>query len=161
MRFLKSSRAAGLIAATALALVPTAAQAGSGGAAPNSSGGTGTGTAATVPGSKAKLVRGRAVAPASAPREVRDVIAAANKIRNKPYIYGGGHGSFRAKGYDCSGAVSFALHGARFLRSPARLERPGAVGRGRIGQVDLRLRGPEPRLHGGRRIALRHVDDQG
>lgn len=135
MRFLKSSRAAGLVAAASLALVPAAAHAASGGITPggdSASGGSASSAAPTVRGSKAKLVKGRAIAPRSAPQKVKDVIAAANKIRNKPYIYGGGHASFRAKGYDCSGAVSFALHGARFLRSPldssglARWGEPGA-----------------------------------
>lgn len=140
MPFSKSSRLAGLIAALSLALVPAAAQAASGGITPGGSGsadpagasggdasggdgtgtagGTGTGTIPTVPGAKAKLVHGRAIAPASAPQEVKDAIAAANRIRNKPYIYGGGHRNFRAKGYDCSGAVSYALHGGDMLDSP-------------------------------------------
>ena len=46
------------------------------------------------------------------------MIAAANKIRTKPYICGGGHASFSSTGYDCSGSVSFALHGGKFLESP-------------------------------------------
>jgi len=46
------------------------------------------------------------------------VIEAANQIDDLPYIWGGGHGSFTASGYDCSGAVSFALHGGGFLSSP-------------------------------------------
>lgn len=46
------------------------------------------------------------------------MIAWANKIRNKPYVYGGGHGSFFDSGYDCSGSVSFALRGGRFVSSP-------------------------------------------
>ncbi|MDX6655080.1 MAG: hypothetical protein QOH18_2474, partial [Solirubrobacterales bacterium] len=54
----------------------------------------------------------------SAPARVKAVIAAANKIRTKPYIYGGGHASFSSTGYDCSGSVSFALHGGKFLESP-------------------------------------------
>ena len=57
------------------------------------------------------LVGGRAVPPSNAPAAVRKVIAAANKIRTKPYIWGGGHGRWWDRGYDCSGAVSFALHG--------------------------------------------------
>ncbi|KAA0274455.1 MAG: hypothetical protein EDQ89_02065 [Acidobacteria bacterium] len=61
---------------------------------------------------------GSATAPASAPQQVKDVIAAANAIRDKPYLWGGGHGSFEASGYDCSGAVSYALHGGGFLSSP-------------------------------------------
>ena len=87
----------------------------------------------TVPGSKAKLVKGKAIAPADAPRRVQKVIAAANKIRNKPYKWGGGHGNWRDKGYDCSGAVSYALHGGRLLNTPldsTGLSRYGQKGKG-------------------------------
>ena len=59
-----------------------------------------------------------ASAPASAPQAVQDAIAAGNAIATTPYIWGGGHGSFESEGYDCSGAVSFALHGGGFLESP-------------------------------------------
>ena len=61
---------------------------------------------------------GLAHAPASAPSEVQDIIAAGNKIASKPYKYGGGHGRWRDSGYDCSGSVSYALHGAGLLDSP-------------------------------------------
>jgi peptidoglycan hydrolase-like protein with peptidoglycan-binding domain len=61
---------------------------------------------------------GLAVAPASAPEEVREIIEAGNRIAAKPYRYGGGHGRFRDSGYDCSGSVSFALHGAGLLDTP-------------------------------------------
>lgn len=61
---------------------------------------------------------GRAVAPADAPAPVKQIIAAGNKIALKPYIYGGGHRSWRAKGYDCSGSVSYALRGAKLLKAP-------------------------------------------
>ena len=120
MRFLRSPRMAGLVAALSLALVPASAEAASGGTPVSSTGGTGTPAEAptTVAGAKAKLVDGMAIAPASAPQEVKDVIAAANKIRNKPYVYGGGHQSFRDSGYDCSGAASFALHGGGLLKAP-------------------------------------------
>jgi hypothetical protein len=67
---------------------------------------------------KAMLVNGRAIAPRSAPLAVRQVIAAANKIRTTPYIWGGGHARWADRGYDCSGAVSFALHGGKLLASP-------------------------------------------
>ena len=60
----------------------------------------------------------RALAPASAPTAVKQVIAAANRIRTKPYVWGGGHGRWWDRGYDCSGAVSFALRGGRLLSSP-------------------------------------------
>ncbi|MBS1888271.1 MAG: hypothetical protein JSU06_13895 [Actinobacteria bacterium] len=72
----------------------------------------------TVPGALAVLRGQRAVAPASAPLAVKRVIAAANRIRTTPYVWGGGHLSWTSTGYDCSGAVSFALHGAKLLESP-------------------------------------------
>ena len=73
----------------------------------------------TSKGKKAKIKKnGDATIPAGAPKKVQKVIKAANRINHKPYIYGGGHGSFRAAGYDCSGAVSYALKGGKFLRTP-------------------------------------------
>jgi hypothetical protein len=59
-----------------------------------------------------------AVAPAGAPPAVVNAIAAANAIRKRPYVWGGGHGSFESRGYDCSGAVSYVLHAAGMLSSP-------------------------------------------
>jgi peptidoglycan hydrolase-like protein with peptidoglycan-binding domain len=58
---------------------------------------------------------GHAVAGAGSPIRVQRIIAAANHIATLPYRYGGGHGSFTDSAYDCSGSVSFALHGARLL----------------------------------------------
>jgi cell wall-associated NlpC family hydrolase len=87
-----------------------------------------------VPGAKARLLGSRAVAPASAPAAVKSVIAAANRIRTTSYIWGGGHASFRSTGYDCSGAVSFALHGGRLLTTPltsGSFETWGEAGPGR------------------------------
>ena len=56
---------------------------------------------------------------ADAPQAVKGVIAAGNAITNAPYLYGGGHGSFDSPGgYDCSGSVSYALHGGGLLSSP-------------------------------------------
>jgi cell wall-associated NlpC family hydrolase len=72
-----------------------------------------------VPGSLARYVNGLAAAPMSAPAAVQQVIWAANQIIGLPYVYGGGHGSFSSPGYDCSGTVSFALHGASLLATPA------------------------------------------
>jgi cell wall-associated NlpC family hydrolase len=63
----------------------------------------------------ATLVDGEATAPPGAPPVVKQVIAAANEIDSRPYVWGGGHASFISKGYDCSGAVSYALHGAGLL----------------------------------------------
>jgi septal ring factor EnvC (AmiA/AmiB activator) len=59
-----------------------------------------------------------ASASASAPSQVQGVVAAANAIAYTPYIWGGGHASFESSGYDCSGAVSYALHGGGLLESP-------------------------------------------
>jgi hypothetical protein len=73
------------------------------------------------PPKKAKIWAGKAIAPRSAPRRVKRVIRAANKIVGKPYVYGGGHRAYTSvldRGYDCSGSVSFALHGGRFIRHP-------------------------------------------
>jgi peptidoglycan hydrolase CwlO-like protein len=61
---------------------------------------------------------GDAIPPSNAPLAVRGAIEAANQIDDLPYIWGGGHGSFTSSGYDCSGAVSFALHGGGLLSSP-------------------------------------------
>jgi peptidoglycan hydrolase-like protein with peptidoglycan-binding domain len=59
-----------------------------------------------------------AIAPDTAPQEVKDAIAAANRITTKPYRYGGGHGQWKDTGYDCSGSVSYALHGGGLLKRP-------------------------------------------
>jgi hypothetical protein len=73
----------------------------------------------TVPGRVAQLMPdGSAAAPAEAPPEVQQAIWAANDIQDKPYIYGGGHRSFKSRGYDCSGTVSYALKGGGLLDSP-------------------------------------------
>jgi hypothetical protein len=73
----------------------------------------------TVPGTRAKLKKnGKAIAPAGAPAQVIAAIQAGNRIRKKPYVYGGGHKSFESKGYDCSGAVSYVLNAAGLLDSP-------------------------------------------
>jgi len=68
------------------------------------------------PGQTAKLLpSGYASIPADAPPEIQAMIAKANEIVGKPYVYGGGHDQWwgtRGKGYDCSGTVSYALHGA-------------------------------------------------
>lgn len=71
------------------------------------------------PGQEAELISpSEASAPASAPQAVKEVIAAANAIADLPYLWGGGHGSFESPGYDCSGALSYALHGGGLLDSP-------------------------------------------
>ena len=72
-----------------------------------------------MPGSLARYVEGLAAAPMSAPAAVQEIVWAANQIIGLPYIYGGGHNaSFISPGYDCSGTVSFALHGAALLTAP-------------------------------------------
>jgi cell wall-associated NlpC family hydrolase len=53
-----------------------------------------------------------AYAPANAPRAVQRAIWAGERIRLKPYVYGGGHAKWNDVGYDCSGSVSYVLHAA-------------------------------------------------
>jgi hypothetical protein len=73
-----------------------------------------------VTGTVAKRMKdGYAAAPMDAPVEVQNAIFAANEIVGKPYVYGGGHNAeFKSEGYDCSGTVSYALHGGDLLDAP-------------------------------------------
>jgi cell wall-associated NlpC family hydrolase len=87
-----------------------------------------------VPGKLARVINGLAAAPMSAPASVQAMIWAGNQIIGLPYIFGGGHASFTAPGYDCSGTVSFALHGARLLSTPMDSSEFMAWGGGGIGQ---------------------------
>jgi cell wall-associated NlpC family hydrolase len=67
------------------------------------------------PGARSVLKRGRRAG--GGPATVRRIVAAANRIAHLPYKYGGGHGQWNDSGYDCSGSVSYALHGAGLLDS--------------------------------------------
>lgn len=142
-----------------------------------------------VPGTVAKRMKnGLAAAPTDAPVEVQNAIFAANEIVGKPYVYGGGHNrTFSGSGYDCSGTVSYALHGGGLLDAPLpsgdfmRWERKGAGawitvyangGHAWMKIAGLRLdtsaagervssgKGPRWRknLRGGRGFARRHPD---
>src|SRR5206468_7363045 len=87
-----------------------------------------------VPGHRAILRNGIAYAPSHAPDNIKNAIWAVNTLRRKPYVWGGGHASFNDYGYDCSGAVSFALHYAGLLDAPlpsSDLRHYGRRGRGR------------------------------
>jgi cell wall-associated NlpC family hydrolase len=86
-----------------------------------------------APGTRARFVDGLAAAPMDAPLAVQRMIWAANRIIGLPYIYGGGHGSFHSEGYDCSGTVSFALHGAGLLRLPEDSSELEALGEHGVG----------------------------
>jgi hypothetical protein len=131
------SKAARLACGVTLAvglLAPTPALAGTGGVGTPGATPSAPATPAPVPGAKARIVNGLAVPPASAPPAVQAVIAAANRISTRPYKWGGGHGAWASGGYDCSGAVSYALHGGGFLESPmdsSGLKRWGTFGPGR------------------------------
>jgi hypothetical protein len=73
----------------------------------------------TVPGVVAQIVNGVAYAPDQAPDQVKQAIWAANTIVGMPYRLGGGHKlGFTDHAYDCSGTVSFAMHGAGLLARP-------------------------------------------
>ncbi len=129
----RRAKLAGLAVCASLVALPS-------GTALAGGGGVGTGggdDSGTVAGSKAKLKRnGIAVPPENAPRRVKDAIHAANKIHEKPYKWGGGHSSWRDSGYDCSGAVSYALGkpGARLIKSP--MPSGGFTNVGRKGKGD-------------------------
>jgi hypothetical protein len=89
----------------------------------------------TVRGGNAKLRDGLAIAPRSAPKRVKAVIAAANHIaKGHGYCLGGGHQSWKSSCYDCSGSVSYALHGGGLISSPlpsGPMEKWGRKGKGR------------------------------
>ena len=79
-------------------------------------------------------IQGLAMAPLDAPPVIQRVIAAANRIAFKPYVYGGGHGNWNSSGYDCSGSVSYALHAGGLLATSldsSQFESYGAPGPGR------------------------------
>ncbi|HXE99715.1 MAG TPA: hypothetical protein VN458_05160 [Solirubrobacterales bacterium] len=122
---LRLSATLALACVTALAILSRPAVAGSGG--------TGL-PAPTVQGSKAKLVNGKAVAPKSAPGRVKRVIDAANEIAKGHGYCSGGYAHWKSPCYDCSSAVSFALHGGDLInraKPPTGLMRWGRHGRGR------------------------------
>ncbi len=92
------------------------------------------GTGLETAGENAVLMGNLASAPQSAPPAVKAAIAAANSISTTPYVWGGGHSSWYSYGYDCSGAVSFALYGAGLLDTPlvsGALESYGEPGPGK------------------------------
>ena len=132
-RRLQTSCLRAALACAALALlVPS-------GAAAQSSGGA-TYVPPPPPAKRAKIVDGVAIPPVGAPARVKNAIAAANRIIRKPYVYGGGHSLYKGsgsrtaldRGYDCSGTISFALYGGRFLTSP--LDSSSFMGWGQRGQ---------------------------
>jgi hypothetical protein len=76
------------------------------------------GVRSCLPVTAGMLVEGVVAPPENAPAAVKAAIAAANQIHTRPYIWGGGHGRWWSPGYDCSGAVSYALHGAGLITTP-------------------------------------------
>jgi hypothetical protein len=118
---------AGIAACAALAPVASAS-------APAGTGGTSTEPEPTGLTGEATIEDGLAIPPTDAPNRVVNAIEAANEIaKGKDYCYGGGHGKWRSKCYDCSGAVSYALHGGGMLDSAlpsGSLARWGERGKG-------------------------------
>ncbi len=90
------------------------------------------------------------------PLAVQDIIWAGNQIVGLPYIYGGGHASFESPGYDCSGTVSFALHGASLLAAPEDSSEFMVVGLPRGRALGHDLLEPRSRLHDRRGAAAGH-----
>jgi peptidoglycan hydrolase-like protein with peptidoglycan-binding domain len=94
---------------------------------------TATNSATTANGTATIASNGQLELPAGAPAAVQHIVAAANSIIDTNYEWGGGHASFKSSGYDCSGAVSFALHGGGLLSTPedsTGLESYGRPGKG-------------------------------
>lgn len=85
-------------------------------------------------GKTAVVVGGKAVPPAGLPAPVMRAISAGNRIAGLPYKYGGGHRSFVDSGYDCSGTVSYVLHGAGFLNSPGTSSSLRSYGKAGVGK---------------------------
>ena len=111
----------------------------------------------TVPGLVAQIVNGVAYAPDQAPDQVKQAIWAANQIVGMPYRLGGGHKlGFTDHAYDCSGTVSFAMHGAGLLATPRDSSSFMRYGAARQGPVDHGLHQPRPRLRGHRGAAPGH-----
>jgi hypothetical protein len=118
---LRTTLLAGCLFAALACLLPSGALASSSGgsnATVRNTGGVSPTDPRFAPAKKGKIVAGLAVPPAGAPPEVVAVINAANQIVRMPYRYGGGHQDFIDSAYDCSGSVSFALHGANFVTAP-------------------------------------------
>ena len=140
-RWLSPALKAAITAAALVALLPAAAEgAPSGGLAPALPEGEdvqGPSGGRPAPVRKARLrPNGKAVPPEGAPAAVRRAIRAANRIDRRRYCWGGGHGRWRSRCYDCSGAVSYVLgpHGAGLIRRPmtsGELRRWGRRGKGR------------------------------
>jgi hypothetical protein len=127
MRRLRLAGALSLACLIVLALVSPSTMA--------ATGGTGTtDSTRTVKGHKARLVHGKAIAPRSAPRRVKRVIDAANEIaKGHGYCSGGGYDKWKSPCYDCSSAVSYALHGGDLIHRalpPSGLMRWGKKRRG-------------------------------
>jgi hypothetical protein len=107
--------AGALLAATAVLIaLPAGSAVANGGGTSISGSGDGGGSCGD-----AKLRNGKAKVPDCAPLRVKKVVWAANEIaKGEGYCYGGGHSSFKSSCYDCSGSVSYALHGGNFVKSP-------------------------------------------
>jgi hypothetical protein len=88
----------------------------------------------TVPGECIVMKGDIACAPAKAPEAVKRAIWATNTIIRKPYVWGGGHGTFDDRGYDCSGTISFFLHHAGLLEQPTPSKAMQCFGESGIGR---------------------------
>ena len=94
--------------------------------------------------------------PSGVPEVVQKVIAGGNAIADFPYIWGGGHASFIANGYDCSGSVSYALAAGGLLSAPLVSGELADLGRTGAGALDHDLRKRRAHVHGRRRRVVRH-----
>ena len=110
------------------------------------------------PPERAKLVDGRAgrAGLGAHARQARDRGGqpASWRSRTSTAAATGPYASGRLdRGYDCSGAVRYALYGGRFLRSPLPSGALMSWGQQRPGPLDHRVRARRPRLRRGGRAA--------
>ena len=135
------------------------ADAATGGAQPNQT--TSAVGAEPTGGTVAAQAQVKPPGPPGIPDAVRAAMASANAIVGRPYVWGGGHRSFRSRGYDCSGAVSYLLQGGGLLASPldsTSFMRWGVPGKGRWITVYTNPRHAFVEI-GGRRLDTSAVDD--
>jgi hypothetical protein len=124
-----------LLAATAALIAIPAAPAMAAGGGTSVTGSDGSSDDGSGTCGDAQLRHGKAKVPDCAPLRVKKVIWAANEIaKGTGYCYGGGHGDFKSSCYDCSGSVSYALHGGHFVDTP--MDSSGFMGWGKRGRGD-------------------------
>jgi cell wall-associated NlpC family hydrolase len=115
----RAARSGGMAGAVSLRSTKSTATAQGGQSASSNQPNQPTGQVAPPPPAAAQVgANGLAVAPGGTPAAIAAIIQAGNVIAHLPYRFGGGHQNWQDTGYDCSGSVSYALHGAGLVDTP-------------------------------------------